>query len=56
MINWDHTVVNYIPVSSWTMEEQGSKRVKIAGMNNKRQITMVLAVSKNGYYLPPQLN
>ena len=54
VINWDHTAVNYIPVSSWTMEEHGSKRVEIAGMN-KRQITMVLAVSKNGYYLPPQL-
>ena len=55
VINWDHTAVNYIPVSSWTMEEQGSKRVEIAGMNDKRQITMVLAVSKNGHYLPPQL-
>ena len=47
--------MNYIPVSSWTMEEQCSKMVEIAGMNDKRQITMVLAVSKNGYYLPPPL-
>ena len=36
VINWDHTTVNYIPVSLWTMEEQGSKRVEIAGMNDKR--------------------
>ena len=28
-----------------------SKRVEIAGMNNKQQVTMVLAVSKNGHYL-----
>ena len=37
--------MNYIPVSSWIMEEEGSKRVEIAGMNDKQQITMVLAVS-----------
>ena len=40
VINWDHTTVNYIPVSPWTMEEQGSKRVEIAGMNDKQEITM----------------
>ena len=35
VINWDHTIV--------------SKRVEIAGMNGKWQITMVLAVSENGH-------
>ena len=37
------------------MEEQGGKRVEIAGMNDNRWVTMVLAVSKNGHHLPPQL-
>jgi len=37
------------------MEEEGSKRVEITGMKDKWQITMVLAVSKNGHHLPPQL-
>ena len=35
VINWDHTAVNYIPVSSWTMEEECSKRVERAGMNDR---------------------
>ena len=26
VINWDHTVINYVPVSSWTMEKEGSKK------------------------------
>ena len=42
IINWDHTGINYVPVSTWTMEKEGSKRVEIIGLNNKRQITMVL--------------
>lgn len=55
VINWDHTGINYVPVSTWTMEKEGCKRVEIIGLNDKRQITMVLAVTKNGHYLPPQL-
>ena len=27
VINWDHTAINYVPVSSWTMEKEGSKKV-----------------------------
>ena len=55
ILNWDHTGVNYIPVSSWTMEKEGTKKVDITGMNDKRQITVVLSVTKTGHYLPPQL-
>ena len=29
VINWEHTGINYIPTSSWTMAEEGSKRVEI---------------------------
>ena len=55
ILNWDHTGVHYIPVSSWTMEKEGTKKVDITGMNDKRQITVVLSVTKTGHYLPPQL-
>ena len=24
VINWDHTAINYVPVSSWTIEKEGS--------------------------------
>ena len=36
VINWDHTGIKYIPVSSWTMEREGTKRVEILGIDDKR--------------------
>ena len=41
VINWDHTGLKYVPVSSWTMAKEGSKKVPIAGLEDKRQITAV---------------
>ena len=35
VINWDHTGIQYVSVSSWTMAKEGSKQVEIAGINNK---------------------
>ena len=29
IINWDQTGVNYIPVSSWTMQSEGVKKSKL---------------------------
>ena len=55
IINWDHTGINYVPVSSWTMEAPGTKRVEIIGKNDKRQLTAVLGCSMSGDFLPPQL-
>ena len=55
VINWDQTGINYVPVGSWTMEKEGSKRVEIAGVDDKRQITAVFAGSLTGDFLPPQL-
>ncbi len=31
IINWDQTGIHYVPVSYWTMEKEGAKRVEIAG-------------------------
>ena len=44
-----------VPVSHWTMAKEGSKRVEVAGVEDKRQITAVFAGSLSGHFLPPQL-
>ena len=55
VINWDHTGVNYVPVCSWTMAPEGSKRIEIAGVEDKRQIAAVFAGTMSGKFLPPQI-
>ena len=29
MINFDQTGINYVPVTSWTMEQEGSKHIQV---------------------------
>ena len=55
VINWDQTGIQYIPVSKWTMEREGLKRVEITGFEDKRQITAVFGATMDGDFLPPQL-
>ena len=55
IINWDQTGTHFVPASQWTMEVKGARRVEIAGLNDKRQMTMVLAGTVSGDFLPPQL-
>ena len=55
IINWDQTGINYILVSSWTMEEEGSKRVQVVGKDDKRQLTALFACSMSRDFLPVQL-
>ena len=55
ILNWDHTALKYVPVSCWTMAEQGVKKVSIAGIDDKRQITGVFTVTLDGQSLPVQL-
>ena len=55
IINWDQTAIKYIPVSTWTMADEGSKRVEIVGADDKRQITAVFAITPSGDFLAPQL-
>ena len=55
VLNWDHTGINYIPVSSWTMAKEGTKRIEIGGLGDKRQLTLVLAGSLSGNILPFQV-
>ena len=55
VINFDQTGLNIVPVSDWTMEVEGAKRVEVAGKDNKKQITAVLGGSCVGDFLPPQI-
>ena len=55
VINFDQTVLSYVPTSYWTMEQEGTKRVELIAKDNKRQITVVFAGSSSGDFLPPQL-
>ena len=55
IINWDHTGLKYVPVSNWTMEHKGAKRVEITGSNDKRQITALFSCTLSGKFLPPQV-
>ena len=41
ILNWDQTGIKLVPCSSWTMEQQGEKRVDVADVNDRRQITAV---------------
>jgi hypothetical protein len=53
LINWDQTGIHYVPVSSWTMAKEGSKRVEIVGIDDKRQITAVILCQQNSIQLQP---
>ena len=44
-----------VPSSSWTMEKRGAKRVEMARVNDKRQITAVFCGSLVGDFLPIQI-
>ena len=55
VINWDQAGLKYIPVSDWTFEEKGTKRIEIAGLDDKRQITVLLSCTVKGKLLPTQV-
>ena len=55
VINWDHTGINYIPVSNWTVGMEGLKQFEVAGLGDKRQLTAVFGASLARYFLPPQI-
>ena len=55
ILKWDHTTINIVPVSSWTMNLKGKKRVEIIGLDDKRQITAVVCGKISGEILPFQL-
>ena len=48
LLNWDQTGIYLVPVSLWTMEQAGSKRVEINRISSKQQITAVVCGSLTG--------
>uniref|UniRef100_K1QCD6 Uncharacterized protein n=1 Tax=Magallana gigas TaxID=29159 RepID=K1QCD6_MAGGI len=57
IINYDHTgvqLLHVLPVSRWTMAEKGCDKVNIVGLDDKREITGVMAGALSGDVLPPQ--
>ena len=55
IMNWDQTGIKLVPSSSWTMEQQGSNRVEMVGVSDKRQITAIFCGTILGDFLPIQL-
>ncbi|XP_063400328.1 uncharacterized protein LOC134684939 [Mytilus trossulus] len=55
IINWEQTGCQLVPGGDWTMEKKGTQQISISGLDDKRQITLLLAVSMSGDLLPPQL-
>ena len=53
IINWDQTGCKLVPISEWTMERQGSKKVPVVGKDDKREIAVLLSVTASGMVLPP---
>ena len=55
IMNWDQTGIKLVPSSSWTMAQQGSRRVEMSGVGDKRQITAIYCRTILGDFLPLQL-
>ena len=55
VINIDQTGCSLVPGGGWTLEQSGVKQVTVIGLEDKRQITALLAITKAGDTLPPQL-
>lgn len=55
ILNSDQTGIRLVPSANYTLEKKGSKRVGLSGVDDKRQITLVLCGTASGDFLPPQV-
>ena len=55
IMDWDQTGIQLIPSGNWTLEDQGTKRVEIAGINIKRMVTATFTNNLSGHFLPMQI-
>ena len=55
VMNLDQTGINLVPAGNWTTAPQGSRRVALAGVGNKRQVTATFACTLSGAFLNMQL-
>ena len=49
------TGIKLVPIGGWTMAAVGSRRVEMAGLGDKHQITATFTASLDGTFLPTQL-
>eukprot|EP00955_Chlamydomonas_euryale_P077688 363001-Chlamydomonas_euryale.AAC.1 len=54
VINVDQTGINLVPVGRRTLSRRGKKAIRLLGMDDKRQLTVVAAGAANGSILPFQ--
>ena len=55
IFNWDQTSIHLVPVSEWMIKKQGTKNIIVTGVDDKLQITLVLAATMIGCFLHPQI-
>ena len=55
VINWDQTGSKFVPASQWTLADEGTKQVDVIGVEDKREMTVFLAITLAGKLLPTQL-
>ena len=55
IVNVDQNGSMFVPCSDWTMAQQRRKQVEVTNLNDKGEITVLLAVSLASELLPPQL-
>lgn len=48
IINWDQTGLRVVPTGQWTIHHAGDKVIAIANVDDKSQITAVLAATLVG--------
>ena len=45
IFNFDQTGCKLVPYSDWTMASRGEKQVEVKGLDDKREITVLLTIS-----------
>jgi len=55
IFNFDQTGCKLVPYSDWTMASRGDKQVEVKGLDDKREITVLLTISADGVLLPAQV-
>ncbi|EFJ50025.1 hypothetical protein VOLCADRAFT_89437 [Volvox carteri f. nagariensis] len=55
VVNADQTGCNIVPISKRTYAKMGSQHIRQVGLDDKRQITIVVASAADGSMLPPQV-
>ena len=53
--NWDQSSLKYVPTLNLPFEEKGTKRIEIAGLNDKRAKIILLSCLMSGKLLPTQV-